>query len=123
MSKVATEQREHARVQLAPTIIRAEKIEQSGERREGYLINVSLGGAFLTMTEPPKKNKMSELHLLLPWGVGECRVKAKAVWQQKDDTKRVIGAGVSFVDLSNDAKEKLQGYLDRYVELSAEITD
>ena len=122
MSKVATEQREHARVQLAPTIIRAE-IEQGGERREGYLINVSLGGALLTMTEPPKKNKMSELHLLLPWGVGECRVKAKAVWQQKDDTKRVIGAGTSFVDLSDDAKQTLQSYLDRYVELSAEITD
>ncbi len=122
MSKVATEQREHARVQLAPTIIRAE-IEQGGERRAGYVINVSLGGAFLTMAEPPSKNKMSELHLLLPWGVGECRVKAKAVWQQKDDTKRVIGAGVSFVDLSDDAKEKLQSYLDRYVELSAEITD
>ncbi len=122
MSKVATEQREHARVQLAPTIIRAE-IEQGGERREGYLINVSLGGAFLTMTEPPAKNKMSELHLLLPWGVGECSVKAKAVWQQKDDTKRVIGAGVSFVDLSDDAKEKLQSYLDRYVELAAQITD
>ena len=45
MSKVATEQREHARVQLAPTIIRAE-IEQGGERREGYLINVSLGARF-----------------------------------------------------------------------------
>ena len=123
MSKVATaEQREHARVQLAPTIIRAE-IEQGGERREGYLINVSLGGAFLTMVEPPKKNKTSELHLLLPWGVGECSVKAKAVWQQKDDAKRVIGTGISFVSLSDDAKQKLQSYLDRYVELAAQITD
>lgn len=123
MSKVAAaEQRAHERVALAPSIIRAE-IEHGGTKREGYLINVSLGGAFLTMTEPPAKNKTSKLHLLLPWGVGECSVKAKAVWQQKDGTKRVIGAGVSFVDLSDDAKEKLQSYLDRYVELSAQITD
>ena len=122
MSKVATDQREHPRVALAPTIIRAE-IEQGGERREGYLINVSLGGAFLTMTEPPAKNKTSKLHLLLPWGVGECKVKAKTAWQQKDDTKRVIGAGISFIDLTDDAKEKLQSYLDRYVELSAQITN
>lgn len=122
MSKVATEQREHARVQLAPSIIRAE-IEQSGERRDGYLINVSLGGAFLTMAEPPKKNTTAELHLLLPWGVGECSVQAKAVWQQKDINQRVIGAGMSFVNLSDDAKEKLQSYLDRYVELAAQITD
>ena len=55
--------------------------------------------------------------------VGECRVTAKAVWQQKDDVKRVIGAGISFVDLSDDAKAKLQSYLDRYVELAAEITN
>jgi hypothetical protein len=122
MTKVATEQREHARVALAPTIIRAE-VEHGGKRSEGYLINVSLGGAFLTMSEPPAKNKTSELHLLLPWGVGECRVTAKAVWQQKDDSKRVIGTGISFVHLSDDAKSKLQSYLDRYVELAAEITN
>jgi hypothetical protein len=122
MTKVATEQREHVRVALAPTIIRAE-VEHGGKRREGYLINVSLGGAFLTMSEPPAKNKTSELHLLLPWGVGECRVTAKAVWQQKDDAKRVIGTGIAFVRLSDDAKSKLQSYLDRYVELAAEITN
>jgi len=121
MSKVATEQRENARIALTPTIIRA-AIEQGGNRREGYLINVSLGGAFLTMCEPPKKNTMSELHLLLPWGIGECSIKAKAVWLQKDDQKLVIGAGISFVRLSDDAKDKLQSYLGRYVELAAEIT-
>lgn len=121
MSKAGTEQREHERIALAPTIIRAE-IEQHGARREGYLVNVSLGGAFLTMVEPPPSGERSELHLLLPWGVGECRVHAKAVWQQKDDEDRAIGAGIAFVDLSSDAKEKLQSYLDRFVELSAEIT-
>ena len=65
---------------------------------------------------------MSKLHLLLPWGVGECSVQAKSVWLQKDDRKRVIGAGISFVGLTDSAKEKLQSYLDRYVELAAEIT-
>jgi hypothetical protein len=121
MTKVATDQREHARVALAPTIIRAQVVH-GGKRREGYLVNVSLGGAFLTMTEPPAKNKTSELHLLLPWGVGECSVTAKAVWQQKDK-KQVIGTGISFVNLSEDTKAKLQSYLDRYVELAAEITN
>ena len=122
MSKAATDQREHARVALAPSIVRAE-IERKGERFEGYLVNVSLGGAFLTMMKPPPKNQTSKLHLLLPWGVGECSVKAKAVWQQKDDSKRVVGTGIQFVDLSDDAREKLQSYLDRYVELSGQITD
>ena len=123
MAKSAvTEQREHPRLRLAPTIVRAE-IEQEGQNREGYLINVSLGGAFLSMDEPPADGQVSELQLLLPWGVGECRVQAKSVWQQRDDLDRAIGAGVSFIDLSDEAREKLQVYLERFEELSAEITD
>ena len=122
MSKVATEQREHARVALAPTIVRAE-IENDGSRREVYLINVSLGGAFLTMDEPPNTEESSTLRLLLPWGVGECQVTAKSVWHQKDNENRNIGAGLSFVDMTDDAKQKLQSYLDRFAELTGEITD
>lgn len=123
MSKtVATEQREHPRLRLAPTIIRAE-VELDGKRREGYLINVSLGGAFLSMDDPPETDTTTDLHMVLPWGVGECHVQAQAVWQQTDDQARPIGAGISFVDLTDDAKEKLRGYLDRFEELSADITD
>jgi len=123
MSKaVATDQREHPRLRLAPTIIRAE-IERDGQNLEGYLINVSLGGAFLSMDEPPPDGATSELHVLLPWGVGECHVQAQSVWQQKDDLDRSIGAGIAFIDLTDDAKEKLRVYLQRFEKLSAEITD
>lgn len=122
MSKaVATEQREHPRLRLAPTIVRAE-VGPEDERREGYLINVSLGGAFLSMDEPPDTNVTTELHMVLPWGLGECSVKAQAVWEQKDDEDRTIGAGISFVELSDDSREKLRGYLERFEELSADIT-
>ena len=67
---IATDQREHRRLQLAPTIIRAD-IEQDGKRREGYLINVSLGGTFLSIADPPAKDTTTDLHMVLPWGIGE----------------------------------------------------
>lgn len=117
---VATDLRAHPR--LAPTIIRAE-IEKDGERQQGYLINVSLGGAFLATEDPPAAESELEVFLLLPWGVGECRIKAQAVWQQVDGENKPIGAGLSFVEVSEEAKKKLQSYLERFVELSAEITD
>lgn len=63
---INTDQREHSRLQLAPTIVRAE-IEQDGKRREGYLINVSLGGAFLSIVDPPAKDTITDLHMVLPW--------------------------------------------------------
>ena len=115
------DQREHRRLQLAPTIVRAE-IEQNGKRREGYLINVSLGGAFLSIADPPATDATTDLHMVLPWGIGECHVQACAVWEQTDDQERAIGAGISFIDLSEDARNRLKSYLDRFKELSAEIT-
>ena len=67
---IATDHREHRRLQLAPTIVRTE-IEQDGKRREGYLINVSLGGAFLSIADPPATDTTTDLHMVLPWGIGD----------------------------------------------------
>jgi hypothetical protein len=116
---VAIEQREHPR--LAPAIIRAE-VEHGGARRPGYLMNVSLGGAFLAIDDPPMPDSNVTFWVLLPWGMGECRLEARAVWAQTDEHNRAIGAGVSFVDVSEDSRRKLRSYLDRFMELAADIT-
>jgi hypothetical protein len=116
---VAIEQREHPR--LAPAIIRAE-VDHNGVRSLGYLMNVSLGGAFLAVDDPPMPESRVTFWVLLPWGMGECRIEARAVWAQTDEHNRPIGAGVSFVDLSEDSRRKLRSYLDRYIELAADIT-
>jgi hypothetical protein len=116
---VAIEQREHPR--LAPAIIRAD-VEHDGARRTGYLMNVSLGGAFLVVDDPPMPESKITFWVLLPWGMGECRLEARTVWSQTDEDNRRIGAGVSFVDLSEDSRRKLKNYLDRFVQLAAEIT-
>jgi hypothetical protein len=116
---VATEQREYPR--LAPTIIRAE-VELDGKRHQGYLMNVSLGGAFLAVAAPLPEGETVGLHIVFPWGVGECSMDARAVWLQTDEKDRPIGAGVSFVDLPEESAQKLTGYLDRFVELAGDIT-
>jgi hypothetical protein len=116
---VATELREFPR--LAPTIIRAE-VEREGTREQGYLMNVSLGGAFLAIESPPSPNEAVKIHVLLPWGGGECQIEARSVWLQTDERDRAIGAGISFVDVTEEAKRKLKSYLDRFDELAADIT-
>jgi PilZ domain len=116
---VATEQREFPR--LAPTILRAD-VERDGARSQGYLMNVSLGGAFLAVEQPPAPDSEVTVHVMLPWGMGDCRLEARSVWLQKDEHERAIGAGISFVDLSEETKSKLRRCLDRFVELAADIT-
>jgi c-di-GMP-binding flagellar brake protein YcgR len=116
---VATELREHRR--HAPTILSAE-VERNGARRKGYLLNVSLGGAFLTMDDPPHPEEETVVHILLPWGMGECALPARSVWVQTNERSQAIGAGLSFAELSDDTQKKLAGYLERFVALEAEIT-
>jgi hypothetical protein len=116
---VATELREYPR--LAPTILRAE-VRRRGKLQQGYLMNVSLGGAFLAVENPPPPDAAVEVRLLLPWGVGECRLKARSVWLQIDEGDKAIGAGISFVSVSKETKEKLKSYLERYSELASDIT-
>ena len=85
-------------------------------------MNVRLGGAFLAIGNPPSPDEAVRVHVLLPWGGGECQLDARSVWMQTDEQDRAIGAGISFLDVSDEAKEKLKGYLDRFVELAADIT-
>ena len=116
---VATEQREHAR--FAPTVIRSDAV-WNGQRVEGYLMNLSLGGAFLALSDPPAPETKLMLHALLPWGLGECALEGRCVWEQRDHEGRSVGAGVAFVDLSEEVQSKLKAYLDRYAELATDIT-
>jgi hypothetical protein len=97
-------------------------VESKGEKTKGYLLNVSLGGAFLAIEEPPSPNETVSVHLLLPWGIGECAISARVAWVQRDERDRPIGAGLAFLDPSEDASRKLSSYLERFVDLEAEIT-
>ncbi|HEY7820403.1 MAG TPA: PilZ domain-containing protein [Vicinamibacteria bacterium] len=116
---VGTDLREHRR--HSPTILCAE-LECFGARKKSYLLNVSLGGAFLAVDEPPRPDETVSVRILLPWGMGECSLTARTVWVQTDEKSRAIGAGLSFEEVSDDARTKLTSYLERFVELEAEIT-
>jgi hypothetical protein len=121
MTETATsELRRHRR--HAPTILAAE-VHGNGKSTKGYLLNVSLGGAFLAIDEPPSPEETVSLHLLLPWGIGECALSARIAWVQRDERDRPIGAGLAFQDPTEEASRKLQRYLERFVDLEAQITN
>ena len=88
---IATDHREHRRLQLAPTIVRTE-IEQDGKRREGYLINVSLGGAFLSIADPPATDTTTDLHIVLPWGIGGIATFRHVLFGSKPTIKSALSA-------------------------------
>jgi hypothetical protein len=104
---------------FGPSVIKT-WFEIEGERRQGYLTNVSSGGAFLAVENPPLLGKDIELSAILPWRLGELRARARVVWRSKS---KVGGAGLVFTYLDASATEILDAYLVRFAELAAQIDE
>jgi hypothetical protein len=104
---------------FGPSVIKT-WFEIEGDKRQGYLTNVSSGGAFLAVENPPLLGKDIELSAILPWRLGELRARARVVWRSKSS---VGGAGLEFTSLDPSALELLEAYLVRFAELVAQIEE
>jgi hypothetical protein len=118
------EKRIHQR--FGPLVIKA-SFTQGGLERDGYLTNVSVSGAFFAVESPPPTESEVELKAVLPWRLGELRASARVVWRSEgggdDERSKLAGAGLLFTRLDPSAERLLHAYLDRFVELAAQIDD
>ncbi len=108
--------RNHTR--FGPLVIKAAFIVGS-DRREGYLTNVSEGGAFLAVDDPPPLGTEVEIRAILPWRVGELRASTRVAWRSQGG--RISGVGLAFEELDPESRESLDAYLDKFTELAARI--
>ena len=111
---------------ISPLIIRAHY--QCGEDvKEGYLLNLSRGGAFLATNELLPIEEVLKLRIELPWNLGEFNVDAKVVWRSDmhspSSTECQEGLGLTFTDLTPRASEKLRNFLEKFAQLAAQIED
>jgi hypothetical protein len=110
---------------FGPLVIKA-SLTHGGAKREGYLTNVSIGGAFLALDSPPPLGAEIDLSTILPWRLGELRATARVVWRSEggEDAKtKLAGAGLLFTRLDADSEERLTSYLARFAELAAQIEE
>jgi Tfp pilus assembly protein PilZ len=116
--------RQNAR--FGPLVIKA-RIDENGDRREGYLTNVSTGGAFFAIEAPPELGAELGLSATMPWRLGELRARVRVVW--RNDPLRgaeasgppIPGVGLAFTDLEPPSRVVLTAYLARFAELAAQI--
>jgi hypothetical protein len=104
---------------FGPLVIKAETwIEE--EHQQGYLTNVSMGGAFLAIDSPPPIGATLALRALLPWKIGELRAEAEVVWRSEAATA-INGVGLRFTQLDDGSLERLRAYLERFSDLAAQL--
>lgn len=112
---------------FGPLVLKAE-VEIDGVIREGYLTNVGSGGAFLAIEAPPTIGTELSLRTLLPWSLGELRVRGRVVWRNDplsndDSGANLVGAGLAFTELDDRSQRGLESYLQRFAELAAQLDE
>ncbi len=107
-----------------PLVVRAE-IEIDGAQQNGYLTNLSLGGAFLATEKMLPIGTPMHLHVFLPWKLGEFEAEAKVVWSSGKDGTELDppGVGLKFTGLDSQADRRLRGYVETFFRLVAQLEE
>jgi Tfp pilus assembly protein PilZ len=113
-----TEKRVHPR--FGPLVIKT-AFTAGDERREGYLTNVSEGGAFLAVDDPPPLGTEVKIRAILPWRLGELHAVARVAWRSEGG--KLEGIGLAFAELDPEARALLHAYLKKFTELAARIEE
>ena len=117
------EKRIHPR--FGPLVIKT-AFTVGADRGEGYLTNVSEGGAFLAVDDPPPLGAEVEIRAILPWRLGELCASTRVAWRSKGGSEgsgKLSGVGLAFEELDPKARELLDAYLDKFTELAARIEE
>jgi Tfp pilus assembly protein PilZ len=118
-----TDKRSYPR--FGPLVIKA-SFHVGSERRVGYLTNVSEGGAFLAVDDPPQLGAKIEIHAALPWRLGELRASTRVAWRSEggaEGSGKIAGVGLAFETVDPLSREHLYAYLERFASLAARIEE
>lgn len=110
---------------LGPLVIKT-AFTVGSDRREGYLTNLSEGGAFLAIDDPPRLGTEIEIRAILPWRLGELRAVTRVAWRSQGGSEgsgKISGVGLAFEELDPKARELLDAYLQKFTELAARIEE
>ncbi len=111
---------QHRQIRISPTILRAE-LAFSGAKVRGYLMDLSLGGAFFHAEAFPGVGDVCDLQFTLPREPGVCRTSARVVWCRTEAGKGRRGVGLSFERTSDEFKTKLTHYLEWFERFASDI--
>lgn len=92
---------------------------------QGYVLNVSRGGVFLTADHPFEMGETVRLRFFLPFQLGQVDADMIVRWRTEDvdDAPEQLraGFGLEFLDATAETCDKISQFIDRFVELAAQL--
>lgn len=112
-------EKERSHTRISPTLIPA-IIAEGARKLTGHLTNVSEGGAFFHGLELPSEGAVCRVQFSLPGAYGTVETAARVAWVRTGGVTALRGVGLSFLEMTDDARGKLHSYLEHYKRLANE---
>jgi Tfp pilus assembly protein PilZ len=113
-------------LRVSPLTIGAvfKKAERVGQ---GYVLNLSRGGIFLSTTESFGMGEEFRIRFFLPFQLGQVDAVVVVRWRtgDVDNPPRQLrsGLGCEFVTIDPDMQDRIDQFIDRFVELADKLED
>jgi c-di-GMP-binding flagellar brake protein YcgR len=113
-------------LRVSPLTIGA--VYKKGDRvGQGYVLNLSRGGVFLSTGEPFGMGEEFRIRFFLPFQLGQVDAVVTVRWRTRDvdnPPKQLRGGlGCEFVTIDPEMQDKIDQFIDRFVELADKLED
>ncbi len=114
--------RERSHPRYGPTLIPA-SVLLGNETLDGHLTNLSEGGALFNGGTLPAAESLLMVRLTLPGDLGQIACRARVAWVGAHGETGLRGAGLAFIEMTNEARGRLASYLASYQRLADEYLE
>jgi Tfp pilus assembly protein PilZ len=113
-------------LRVSPLTIGA--VYKKGERvGQGYVLNLSRGGVFLSTKEDFRMGEEFRLRFFLPFQLGQIDAVVVVRWRTQDvdnpPPQLRSGLGCEFVAIDPEMADKIDQFIDRFVELADKLEE
>lgn len=99
--------------------------KRKGRVGQGYVLNLSRGGLFLSTKDRFEVGEQFRIRFFLPFQLGQVDAEVVVRWRTQDAENRSqsprSGLGVEYAKVDPEALEKIEQFIDRFVELADKL--
>ena len=111
-------------LRVAPLTISA-VYKKNDKVGQGYVLNLSRGGVFLSSSDPFEMGETFRLRFFLPFQLGQVDAEVQVRWRTQDvasPPKQLrSGFGLEFVRIETAARDKISRFIEKFLDLAEQL--
>jgi len=117
---LSKERRVHARVPMMVRVVDGE----TGEVKQYFSREISIGGVYLETTEPYAVGEVLRLQFQIPGTEFEADIRGEIVHRAESDTpKEPAGIGLKFIDMDGRSEQLIEEYVEKLERIRQKLSE